>query len=111
MLRALPPCVERASKTVTRKPRSASSWAALIPATPPPRMATLRFGLLVMIPAGRRTRRDAQDALLSGHREAERGCRPRRIVGRSAASRARTSGAHALALEESRSEERRVGKE
>ena len=44
-LRALPPAVYRRSKTTTSKPRSTSSCAALIPATPPPRMTT-RVGML-----------------------------------------------------------------
>ena len=40
MLRALPPGMRWCSRTVTSKPRSASSWAAVIPATPPPRTST-----------------------------------------------------------------------
>ena len=39
-LRALPPGMSRASRTTTSKPRSASSCAAVSPATPPPRIAT-----------------------------------------------------------------------
>src|SRR5436190_23181533 len=40
MLRALPPRRSLGSYTVTRKPRSASSCAAVNPATPPPKIAT-----------------------------------------------------------------------
>src|SRR5262245_44508209 len=41
-LRAFPPGSSGCfSKTATRNPRSTSSWAADIPATPPPRTATL----------------------------------------------------------------------
>src|SRR5262249_36636903 len=45
MLRALPPAISPLSSTTTSKPRSISSCAALIPATPPPRMMT-RDGML-----------------------------------------------------------------
>ena len=41
-LRALPPGMSRASSTTTSNPRSASSCAAVSPATPPPRIATSR---------------------------------------------------------------------
>jgi len=41
MLRALPPGMSRHSSTTTSKPRSISSCAALMPATPPPRTMTL----------------------------------------------------------------------
>src|SRR3954464_4407167 len=41
MLRALPPASGRSSYTTTANPRAASSWAAVIPATPPPRTITL----------------------------------------------------------------------
>src|SRR5947209_11926192 len=44
MLRALPPAMSRRSRTTTSKPRSMSSCAALMPATPPPRMTTLDTG-------------------------------------------------------------------
>lgn len=53
MLRALPPSALR-SYTVTRKPRSASSCAAVRPATPPPSTATdcaARFPSAVVCPA------------------------------------------------------------
>src|SRR5262245_66660170 len=40
MLRALPPAISPLSSTTTSKPRSISSCAAVIPATPPPRMMT-----------------------------------------------------------------------
>src|ERR1700675_2897741 len=42
-LRALPPNAALRSYTVTAKPRSASSCAALSPPTPPPRIATACF--------------------------------------------------------------------
>src|SRR2546428_7498823 len=41
MLRALPPGAPRRSRTTTSKPRSASSWAAVMPAIPPPSTRTL----------------------------------------------------------------------
>src|SRR2546423_8444049 len=41
MLRALPPNAALRSYTVTAKPRSANSCAALNPPTPPPRTATV----------------------------------------------------------------------
>ena len=40
MLRALPPAIGLRSNTSTSNPRSTSSCAALIPATPPPRITT-----------------------------------------------------------------------
>src|SRR5215217_3074208 len=43
MLRALPPAIDRSSYTTTsNSPRTASSCAALMPATPPPMTITLR---------------------------------------------------------------------
>src|SRR3546814_867168 len=45
MLRALPPQAV-GSKTVTWRPRSASSWAAVSPAIPPPRTVTRFPGAL-----------------------------------------------------------------
>src|SRR5437763_15857788 len=44
MLRSLPPAMSLRSRTTTSKPRSMSSCAALMPATPPPRMTTLDTG-------------------------------------------------------------------
>src|SRR3954470_553726 len=50
MLRALPPGASRCSYTVTEKPRSASSCAALSPATPPPSTATVVMGGRYCVP-------------------------------------------------------------
>src|ERR1700712_6081760 len=41
MLRAFPPGASRRSSTTTANPRSANSWAAVIPAMPPPSTTTL----------------------------------------------------------------------
>ena len=50
MLRALPPAPSRRSRTTTSKPRSISSCAALMPATPPPnKMTRVGMGCLVII--------------------------------------------------------------
>src|SRR5689334_12318544 len=52
MLRALPPGASRCSYTVTANPRSASSCAALSPATPPPSTATVVMPARYSVPVG-----------------------------------------------------------